>query len=76
MSKVFSVELDKAEIDALAEKLRSMNEIRFNAVVKKNVAQMLSAARNGGTPVDSGKLRNSSSTYGDEMGYTVEYALR
>ena len=33
MSEVFSVELDKAEIDALAEKLRSMNEIRFNAVV-------------------------------------------
>ena len=70
----FIVKLDKAEIDALAKKLRSMNEIRFNAVVKKNVTQMLNAARNGGTPVDSGELRESSSTYGDEMGYTAEYA--
>lgn len=51
-----------------------MNEIRFNEVVKKNVTQMLSTARNGGTPVDTGKLRLSSSTYGDEMGYTREYA--
>lgn len=74
MSEVFAVELDKAEMDALAEKLRSMNEIRFNAVVKKNVTQMLNAARNGGTPVDSGELRKSSSTYGDEMGYIAEYA--
>lgn len=76
MSGVFIVELNKSEIDALASKLRAMNEIRFNAVVKKNVTQMLNAARNGGTPVDTGELRKSSSTYGDEMGYTVEYALR
>lgn len=51
-----------------------MNEIRFNAVVKKNVTQMLNAARSGGTPVDTGELRLSSGTYGDEMGYTKEYA--
>lgn len=69
-----NIDLNKSEIDALADKLRSMNEIRFNAVVKKNVTQMLNAARNGGTPVDSGELRKSSSTYGDEMGYITEYA--
>lgn len=74
MAEVFAVELNKSEIDALATKLRAMNEIRFNAVVKKNVTQMLNAARNGGTPVDSGELRKSSSTYGDEMGYVAEYA--
>lgn len=60
-----------------------MNESRFNAVVKKNVTQMLNAARNGGTPVSTeqtrpggphGELRLSSNTYGDEMGYTKEYA--
>lgn len=68
------VELDKADIGRLAAKLKAMNEIRFNAVVKKNVTQMLNAARNGGTPVDTGELRISSSTYGDEMGYTKEYA--
>lgn len=74
MSDIVRIELNKSEIDALAGKLRSMNEIRFNAVVKKNVTQMLKTARSGGTPVDSGELRNSSGTYGDEMGYTVSYA--
>ena len=44
----------------MAQVLRSMNEIRFNAVVKKNVTQMLNTARNGGTPVDTGELRKSS----------------
>lgn len=66
--------MNDAEINKLAEKLRKMNEIRFDAVVKKNVTQMLNAARNGGTPVDSGELRKSASTFGDEMGYTKEYA--
>lgn len=69
----FTVKLNDAELSALAEKLRSMNELRFNAVIKKNVTQMLNAARSGGTPVDSGELRKSSATYGDEMGYTKEY---
>lgn len=68
------VELNKADIDNLAKALQSMNEIRFNAVVKKNVMQLFNAARNGGTPVDTGELRKSSSTYGDEMGYTADYA--
>ncbi len=71
---VVKVALDKADIDALAAALRSMNEIRFDAVVKKNVTQMLNTARNGGTPVDTGELRKSSGIYGDEMGYTEEYA--
>ena len=74
MARVINIELYKGDIDKLAAKLRSMNEIRFNAVVKKNVTQMLNGARNGGTPVDTGELRKSSSTYGDEMGYTSEYA--
>lgn len=68
------VKLNKTEIDRLAGALRDMNEIRFNSVVKKNVTQMLNAARSGGTPVDTGELRDSSETYGDEMGYTAEYA--
>lgn len=71
---VVKIELDKADIDKLAGKLKTMNEIRFNAVVKKNVTQMLNVARNGGTPVDTGELRQSSSTYGDEMGYISSYA--
>lgn len=74
MKNVISVELSRKEIDVLAKHLKEINEIRFNAVVKKNVTQMLNAARNGGTPVDTGELRKSSSTYGDEMGYIAEYA--
>lgn len=83
MPDTIKIELDKAQLDQLAGKLRSMNEIRFNAVVKKNVTQMLNTARSGGTPVSTdktrpggphGELRKSSSTYGDEMGYTAEYA--
>lgn len=72
--KGIEVSLNKQELDVLAKRLRSMNETRFNAVVKKNVTQMLNTARNGGTPVDTGELRASSGTYGDEMGYTEEYA--
>ena len=68
MKKTISIKLDKRETDALAGALRSMNDIRFDAVVKKNVAQMLNTARNGGTPVDSGELRNSSGTSGDCTG--------
>lgn len=71
---IVTIELNKMDVDNLAGELRRMNEIRFNAVVKKNITQMLNAARNGGTPVDSGELRLSSSAYGDEMGYIKEYA--
>ena len=70
-------------MDELERKLQDMSRIRFDSVVKKNVTQMLNRARNGGTPVSTektrpggphGELRISSSTYGDEMGYTREYA--
>lgn len=71
---VVNIEFDQSDIDRLSEKLKAMNEIRFDAVVKKNVTQMLNTARNGGTPVDTGELRKGSSTYGDEMGYISEYA--
>ena len=79
----FTIKINDSELSTLAEKLRSMNEIRFNAVIKKNVAQMLNTARRGGTPISTdntrpggphGELRKSSSTFGDEMGYSKEYA--
>ena len=69
---IVNIELNKADIDNLSAALKAMSEVRFNAVVKKNVTQMLDAARHGGTPVDTGELRLSA--YGDEMGYTKEYA--
>ena len=68
------IELNKVDIDRLARALQSVNEVRFNAVVKKNVTELLNAARNGGTPIKTGELRKSSGTYGDEMGYYADYA--
>lgn len=67
--------------EALAKKLRSMNEIRFNAVCLKNLTQIFNRAKEGGTPVDSGELRISAgistpsgSGLDGDMGYTKDYA--
>lgn len=71
-------------IPALEKELRRLNSVRFDAVGKKQLAQMLNRARQpGGTPVSTektrpggphGELRLSSSVNEDEMGYMVEYA--
>ena len=74
MAGVVNIELNKEDIARLEKTLQKMNNIRFEAVVKKNVTQLLNAARNGGTPVDTGELRKSSGVTGDEMGYIAEYA--
>ena len=64
-------------LPALESELRRLSDVRFEAVVQKQVVQMLNRARApGGTPVDTGELRQSSSTTRDEMGYTVEYAFQ
>lgn len=64
-------------IEALESALRQLSEVRFEAVEKKQLADILKRARQpGGTPVDTGELRQSSSTTRDEMGYTVEYAFQ
>ena len=71
-------------IPALEKELQRLNSIRFDAVEKKQLTQMLNRARQaGGTPVSTeetrpggphGELRLSSSTTEDESGYTKEYA--
>ena len=66
---IVNIELNKDDIDNLSAALKAMNEVRFNAVVKKNVTQMLNAARHGGTPVDTGELRLSSSAYAPQVEY-------
>ncbi len=76
MTGMVNIELNKEDIARLEKTLQTMNSIRFEAVVKKNVTQLLNAARNGGTPVDTGELRKSSGVTGDEMGYIAEYAFR
>lgn len=72
---MFKIDFDKAELTALTNALKALDEVRFDAVVLKNTTQMLKRARApGGTPFDTGELRESSAKSGDEVGYTAEYA--
>lgn len=62
-------------IPELEKALRELDEIQFDAVVMKQTADLLRRAwQPGGTPVDTGELRQSSRATRNEMGYTVEYA--
>ena len=64
-------------IPELEAELNRLNSVRFDAVVKKQTSELLNRARAaGGTPVDTGELRNSSraNLNDGEMGYTAEYA--
>ena len=62
-------------LPALESELRRLSDVRFDAVVKKQVTQMVNRARApGGTPVDTGELRLSLGASGDEVGYTKDYA--
>lgn len=59
----------------LENRLAALNSVRFDAVTDKQLTQMLNRARQpGGTPVDTGELRKSSSRTNDTMGYSAEYA--
>jgi len=72
---LFKIDIDKAELTALSNALKALDQVRFDAVITKNATQMLNRARApGGTPVDTGELRESSNKSGDEVGYTKSYA--
>ena len=71
----FRFKVKGAWILPLEQELEHLNAIRWDAIREKQVTEMLNRARaSGGTPVDTGELRESSVASGDEMGYTVEYA--
>lgn len=62
----------------LMKKLKALNSIRFEAVVKKQVTQMYQraskhGAKGGGTPYKTGELMESRFATKDEFGYTKEY---
>lgn len=60
----------------LEAELNRLNSVRFDAVIKKQTTELLNRARAaGGTPVDTGELRNSSSADLNDgvMGYTASY---
>ena len=70
-----SIKLSISGIPELEKELDRLSSVRLEAVVRKQTTQMLNRARQpGGTPVDTGELRKSSSASGDEMGYTAAYA--
>lgn len=62
------------DVNHLEDKLRRLSQIRFDAVIKKNMVQIYNRGKSGGTPVDTGELVGSLSHSGDEVGYTKDYA--
>ena len=72
---MFKIEVDGLE--PLQAELSKLSKVRVDGVIQKQTADMLRRARQpGGTPVDTGELRQSSKKTGDEIGYTVEYAFQ
>lgn len=66
-------------VDALADELRRLSEVRFDAVCQKSMTQIYNRGKApGGTPVDTGELRlslgQSGSGADSEVGYTKDYA--
>lgn len=65
-------------LEELETELERLNEIKFEAVQKKQLTQIFNRAKNtgsaNGTPVDTGALRKSVEKDGDEVGYTEDYA--
>ena len=70
------IEWDNAEVLALEKKLLALSVIRLDAVLKKNIKEIFNRAQSGGTPVDTGELRNTSfaNVQDYEFGYTEDYA--
>ena len=69
------MKIEFKDLNDLAGELQRLNSVRFDAVEKKQLTQMLNRARaQGGTPHDSGELRKSSAISSDEMGYSKDYA--
>lgn len=61
--------------DGLAAELQRLSQLRFDAVIKKNMAQIYNRGKqDGGTPVDTGELRISLGHKDDIVGYTKDYA--
>lgn len=71
-----SINITFSGFQELEAELNRLNSVRFDAVVKKQTTELLNRARaTGGTPVDTGELRNSSKAdlNAGEMGYTASY---
>ncbi len=70
------IEWDNAEVLALEKKLFALSAIRLDGVLKSNIKEIFNRAQSGGTPVDTGELRNTSFANVQDyaFGYTEDYA--
>lgn len=62
------------DINDLAGELQRLSQLRFDAVILKNMTQIYNRGKDGGTPVDTGELRISLTQSQDVVGYTKDYA--
>jgi len=60
--------------DNLAGELARLSQLRFDAVIIKNMTQIYNRGVNGGTPVRTGELRMSLGHTRDVVYYTKSYA--
>lgn len=60
-------------VDAMAQRLRNMNQDRFTAVSVRNLTELFNRLQTGGTPEDSRELVRSLRLDAEEIGYTKEY---
>ena len=61
--------------DGLAEELQRLSQLRFDAVILKNMTQIYNRGKaDGGTPVDTGELRLSLAQAKDTVYYSKSYA--
>lgn len=58
----------------LEKELKRLSAVRFDAVCKKNMTEVYNRGKSGGTPVDTGELRQSLHQAGDTAGYGASYA--
>ena len=63
------------DVNDLAGELQRLSQLRFDAVILKNMTQIYNRGKaDGGTPVDTGELRLSLTQSQDVVGYTKDYA--
>ena len=63
------------DVNNLAGELQRLSQLRFDAVILKNMTQIYNRGKApGGTPVDTGELRISLGQAGDTVGYSKDYA--
>lgn len=68
------------DVDNLAGELQRLSQLRFDAVITKNMTQIYNRGKQNsktsgfGTPVDTGELRISLGRSKDSVGYAKTYA--